>query len=297
MNFRTNLLKLLKLLQWLQEPQLASSSWCARIFDFKTIFGMVMLVAVCSSCASDSDFSSGSAGLSPATATPSTNPLVNAVVTSPVATNPVATKATAPKVTTTKSMATDSTGTNAMDVDSTNGMENLDDKYRLAIGDSINFQVIEDDNDPQPIDVTDSGDVQFPYIGRFPAEGKTCSELAQQLQVELQKKYFYHATVIISVKSMASKGVIYLMGGVKAPGPLELPRDDVLTISRAVLRAGGFDDFADQKHVQVTRKGPNGTNEVFIVNVGAVLDKNQVQEDRQAEPGDLIYVPEKTFRY
>ena len=86
------------------------------------------------------------------------------------------------------------------------------------------------------------------------------------------------------------------MGGVRTPGPQELPRDEVLTVSKAILRAGGFDDFADQKHVQVTRK-VSGTNAVFTVNVSAVLDKSKVEQDRDAQPGDFIYVPEKTFRY
>lgn len=207
------------------------------------------------------------------------------------------------KILATSPRATNVVDTNAVTNTSTNPMDALDDSYRLAIGDTVNFQVLEDkedsDNsgDAQAIIVTDSGDVEIPYIGRFPAVGKTCQEMAQQLKVELEKKYYYRATVIISVKSMTSKGVIYVMGGVRTPGPLELPRDDVLTVSKAILRAGGFDDFADEKHVQVTRRGENGTNDVFTVNVSAVLDKSKLDQDRRTEPGDLIYVPEKTFRY
>jgi protein involved in polysaccharide export with SLBB domain len=185
---------------------------------------------------------------------------------------------------------------------STNPMDVLDDEYKLAPGDTVNLQVLEDKEDPdnngeaQAIVVTDSGDVEIPYVGRYPAAGKTCLELARQLKGELEKKYYYQATVIISVKSMTSKGVIYVMGGVRSPGPMELPRDDVLTVSKAILRAGGFDDFADQKHVQVTRKA-SGTNAVFTVNVSAVLDKSKIDQDRDTQPGDFIYVPEKTFRY
>ena len=192
--------------------------------------------------------------------------------------------------------------TNGVANTSTNPMDVLDNEYKLAPGDTIDFQVLEDkvdpngDNDAQPIMVTDSGDVEIPYIGRYPAAGKTCLELARQLKGELEKKYYYQATVIVSVKSMTSKGVIYVMGGVRSPGPLELPRDEMLTVSKAILRAGGFDDFADQKHVQVTRK-EGGTNSVFTVNVSAVLDRSKVGEDRDAQPGDFIYVPERIFRY
>jgi polysaccharide export outer membrane protein len=179
----------------------------------------------------------------------------------------------------------------------TNSMDVLDNKYRLKIGDSVNFQVTEDEDDPKPLVVTDSGDLIVPYIGRYPAAGKTCKELAEELKVELEKKYYYKATVIVSVNSKTTQGIIYLVGGVKAPGPLEIPRDDTLTVSKAILRAGGFDDFADEKHVRITRKSQAGTNEVLTVNVSAVLDDGQTSKDMQAQPGDLIYVPEKTIRF
>jgi polysaccharide export outer membrane protein len=187
--------------------------------------------------------------------------------------------------------------TSAGDGISTNAMDSLNDNYQLAIGDTITYQVLEDQDDPKTLAVIDSGDIEVPYLGRYPAEGKTCKGLAKEIKTELEKKYYYQATVVISVNTMVSKGVIYLVGGVRAPGPLEMPRDDVLTVSKAILRAGGFDDFADQEHVRVTRKGSAGTNQVFTINVSAVLDKNKTKLDLQARPGDLIYIPEKTFRF
>lgn len=186
---------------------------------------------------------------------------------------------------------------NAVAAIPTNSMDGLDNKYILKIGDSVNYQVIEDEDDPKPLTVTDSGDLEVPYMGRYPAEGKTCKELATELKMKLERKYYYQATVVISVNQKTTQGIIYLVGGVKGPGPLEIPRDDTLTVSKAILRAGGFDDFADEKHVRITRKGAGGTNEVLTVNVSAVLDNGETSKDMQAEPGDLIYVPEKTIRF
>jgi protein involved in polysaccharide export with SLBB domain len=257
---------------------------------FRAAFTLALLVAACTSYAFDSEFTNQDSAIYPITATRSNSALANALALSTISTS-------ADNSSGTKAFAAPVMATNTVEDSSSGAMDQLDDKYKLAVGDSINFQVIEDEDDPQPISVTDSGDIELPYIGRYPAAGKTCKQLAAELKVELQKKYFYQATVIISVRSMASKGVIYLMGGVRSPGPLELPRDEVLTVSKAILRAGGFDDFADQKHVQVTRKAESGTNTVFVINVSAVLDKGDTSEDRPAEPGDLIYVPEKTFRY
>ena len=179
----------------------------------------------------------------------------------------------------------------------TNSMDRLNEKYRLAIGDRITFRVVEDQDDPKSLTVTDSGDIQVPYLGPFPAEGKTCKQLAVEIRSELEKKFYYRATVVISVDAMLTKGMVYLVGAVRSPGPLEMPRNDVLTISKAILRAGGFTEFANDEMVRVTRQGPHGTNQVFMMNLHHVLTKGKTEEDKTAQTGDVIYVPEKTIRF
>ena len=92
----------------------------------------------------------------------------------------------------------------------------------MAIGDHLSFRIVEDEEDPKPLLVTDSGDLEFPYIGRFPAVDKTCRQLARELKAELEKEYYYHATVIIAVDVMAkNRGRVYLVGPVRMPGPQE----------------------------------------------------------------------------
>ena len=86
---------------------------------------------------------------------------------------------------------------------SANGMDALDDRHKLNIGDRLSFRIVEDGDDPKQIAVTDSGDLELPYIGRYPAVGKTCRELAWKLKAELEKDYYYHATVIIAVNEWA----------------------------------------------------------------------------------------------
>jgi protein involved in polysaccharide export with SLBB domain len=181
----------------------------------------------------------------------------------------------------------------------TNTPDTLDDKHRLAIGDRLSFRIIEDEEDPKQLSVTDSGDLEFPYIGRFPAAGKTCKQLAGELKTELEKEYYYKATVIVAVDVMTkSRGKVYLVGPVRSPGPQEIPSDEILTLSKAILRAGGFSDFADQKNVKVTRKpGPDAEEQKFIVNVGEVLEKGKTESDLPLESGDLIYIPERTIRF
>jgi len=176
----------------------------------------------------------------------------------------------------------------------------LDDKHKLAIGDRLSFRIEEDQEDPKPLTVTDSGDLELPYIGRFPAENKTCKQLAQEIKAALEKEYYYQATVIIAVEFMTkSRGKIYLVGPVRTPGPQDIPSDEVLTLSKAILRAGGFNDFADKRNVRVTRKGGVKEREkrTFVVDVGEIFEKGKVERDLALEPGDLILVPQRMIRF
>ncbi|MGH7940029.1 MAG: polysaccharide biosynthesis/export family protein [Limisphaerales bacterium] len=180
----------------------------------------------------------------------------------------------------------------------TNGMAALDNQYELAIGDSISFQIQEDEDNPTTLTVMDSGDLEIPYIGLYPAAGKTCKQLAFQLKAALEKQYYYRATVLISVDVKAkTRGKVYLTGAVGAPGPQEIPNDEPFSLSKAVMRAGGFTDFADGRHVQVTRSLPNGEVKTYIVNVEQVLQDGKIDSDMKLEPGDLIYVPEKLVHF
>lgn len=190
--------------------------------------------------------------------------------------------------------------TDALTFGSTNAANMLDDKYRLAIGDQLSFQIIEDEDDPVHLVVTDSGDLQVPYIGRYPAVGKTCKELAQALKVELEKTYYKQATVIIAVDlKPESRGKVYLVGAIGAPGPQDISSDEVLTVSKAILRAGGFTSYADEKNVKVTRSAgavPGG-EKTFIVNVSRILENGRTEDDLTLQPGDLIFVPERMIRF
>ncbi len=177
--------------------------------------------------------------------------------------------------------------------------EGLDDRHRLAVGDRISLRIVEDEDEPRPLLVTDSGEIEVPYIGRRTAAGRTCRELARELKEELEKEYYYQATVLVALDLMArSRGRIYLVGPVRAPGPQEIPSDETLTLSKAILRAGGFLETADKRNVRVTRrKVPGPGEELMTVNVAEILEKGRSSGDIVLEVGDLIYIPERLIRF
>jgi protein involved in polysaccharide export with SLBB domain len=140
-------------------------------------------------------------------------------------------------------------------------VEVLDDKIKLNSGDMLRFKIVEDREDPKGVMVTDAGDIDFPYIGPIPAKGRTCKEIAEDARKRYEADYYYSATVSLAVDRVARKstGRIWVMGQVGSQGPQEIPADEPWTVSKAILRSGGFNDFANDKKVRLFRKskGPD----------------------------------------
>ena len=82
---------------------------------------------------------------------------------------------------------------------------------------------------------------------------------------------------------------VYIMGRVKQVGAFALPVGEKLTVSKAVIQAGGFDEFARQDQVQLIRNGV--TTEVDVKAIVAGRGGN----DPVLEAGDTIMIPESRF--
>jgi polysaccharide export outer membrane protein len=174
----------------------------------------------------------------------------------------------------------------------TNSMTALDDKKRLGSNDYVSLRVVEDrDNEFQRLRVNDNGELEVPYIGLVPAAGKSCKELAYNVKAALEREYYYHATVIIALDHVSekSRGKVYVYGSVKGQGPQEIPADESYTVSKAIIRAGGFGDFANKRKVKVTRKG----GQDFVVDLKRVIEEGHSDEDLVVQPDDQIYVPQR----
>ena len=187
-------------------------------------------------------------------------------------------------------------GTSSTTVMRTNSMAVLDDKKRLGRDDFVSFRVVEDrDNESQRLRVNDNGELEVPYIGLVPAQGKTCRELAYNIKSALEREYYYHATVILAVDRVSerSRGKVYVYGAVKGQGPQEIPPDETYTVSKAVIRAGGFGDFADKRKVKVSRK--NGGD--LVVDLKRVIEQGHTEDDIVLQPDDQIYVPQRLVNF
>ena len=174
-----------------------------------------------------------------------------------------------------------------------------DDKYKLRAGDRVAFQILEDRDAPKSLVVADSGELDIPYLGRVPAVDKTSKQLAAELKARLEQEYYYRATVILAL-DVANKflGRIYVWGQVRNQGPIDLAVGENLTAGKAILRAGGFGDFANKKRVKIVRAGSDpAAKQTFELNMVEILEEGKTENDALLRPDDFIIVPSRLINF
>lgn len=180
-------------------------------------------------------------------------------------------------------------------------MDTLDAKQKLGVGDTVIFRVLEDQEAGKSLSVTDAGELDVPELGLVKAAGKTCKQLAFEIKTELERTTYYHATVLVGIQLLnktSSGRRIYLAGEVRRTGPQEIPAGEIWTLSRAIMGAGGFTDYANKKQVRLVRAAANGApRRTFVINISNVLEKGRTEEDIAVEPEDLIYVPGRAINF
>jgi protein involved in polysaccharide export with SLBB domain len=176
----------------------------------------------------------------------------------------------------------------------------LDDRHKLGPGDKVSFRVIEDREDAKPLLVTDSGELDVPYVGRVKVADRTCQEVAAELKTLLEQDYYFRATVVLGLDQINRVlGRVYVWGEVRNQGPVEIPANENLTVGKAILRAGGFNDWAKRSKVKVVRaaKTEGGAKEEIIVDMDAVLKEGKTENDVPLQPDDFIIVPRSKINF
>jgi polysaccharide export outer membrane protein len=174
-----------------------------------------------------------------------------------------------------------------------------DDKYRLRIGDRVAFQILEDRDAPKNLMIADSGELDVPYIGRVAAANKTCKQLAQECKTELEKEFYYRASVILALDAANRfAGRVYVWGQVRNQGPVDITATENLTAGKAILRAGGLGDFANKKRVKVVRAaGSDGARQSFELNMVEILEEGKTEKDLLLQADDFIIVPSRLINF
>ena len=126
------------------------------------------------------------------------------------------------------------------------------------------------------------GKITIPFLGDVTAAGLTPVELGTIIKDKL-KKYIVDPDVSVSVNAVNSKR-FYIQGEVNRTGqfPLLVPT----RVLEALVNAGGFRDFANQKKIVIMRL----TGERLNFNYKEVIKGKKMEQNIYLKPGDIIIV-------
>lgn len=190
-----------------------------------------------------------------------------------------------------------------------NSMDVLDDTQPIEPGDIISIRIVEDRGQPLQLRVGATGEINAPHIGLVKASGRTCRQLAFEVKRRLELNYYNSATVVVAIDlkrqddpnartRYASSEIDFftVYGQVLRQGKYELPQDEDITISQAILRAGGFAQFANPQKVKLVRKTPQG-NKTILVNLDSIMRQGNLDYDVYIRNNDVIIVDEKKVNF
>ncbi|NJO77629.1 MAG: polysaccharide export protein [Cyanobacteria bacterium RM1_2_2] len=167
------------------------------------------------------------------------------------------------------------------------GVEAPPSDYILGPGDEIEITVFEYDEYTGKKVILPDGTLTLPLVGSIEAEGKTTDELAQTLAFRLES-LLVNPVVTVNLTTLRPV-VVQVSGEVMRPGPLQLIEE--MTLSAALVQAGGITPHADVRQVAIQRNAPNADSTAMTVNLWDALSSEDAYNNPVLRSGDSIYVP------
>lgn len=179
----------------------------------------------------------------------------------------------------------------------------LDSTTKLQPGRIVGIRIVEDRREKLHQIISATGEVQVPYIGLVSAAGQTCAGLAAKVKVELEKSFFRHATVVVTldckgieempngvtIKCFCPPDAVSVVGNVAKAGKYELPPKGGLTVSGFLVWAGGHTSRKPLPKIQIVRKTPLGDKRI-LVDTEAILIRKSKEHDLFLRPNDMMLV-------
>ena len=152
--------------------------------------------------------------------------------------------------------------------------------YRLKAGDPVLIGISGIPVPSSAEDVLDErGYISLTYIGNVRALGLTSSELEKEIERQyLEQKIYRHVNVNIIVPTR----YYFIRGQVRQPG--RHPLLGKVSVLQAIAAAGGFNEFAKEKGITITRG-----NQIIPLNFKEI--QKSPEKDMYLQAGDSIFVP------
>ncbi|HSS05612.1 MAG TPA: XrtA/PEP-CTERM system exopolysaccharide export protein [Rhodanobacteraceae bacterium] len=167
-------------------------------------------------------------------------------------------------------------------------------EYHIGVDDSIRVAVWQNPDLNVTVPVRPDGKISVPLVGDIDAGGRTPEEVAAEIKAKLND-FVRDPQVTVIVDQLRSHEYlsrVRVTGAVRTP--ISVPYRQGMTMLDAVLAAGGVNEFAAPDRTQLYRKEGTGTH-AYAIRLDSILQKGDLTTNYEAQPGDVITVPERAF--
>ncbi|MFK8028207.1 MAG: XrtA/PEP-CTERM system exopolysaccharide export protein [Gammaproteobacteria bacterium] len=165
--------------------------------------------------------------------------------------------------------------------------------YRIGPGDALEVFVWEHKDLSVAVPVRPDGKISTPLVEDMKAEGKTPSELSDDIEKALSE--FVRAPVV-SVIVQEFKGQfsnqIRVVG--QAEKPQALSYREGITLLDVMIEVGGLTQFAAGNKSKIVRK-EGTTQSEMPVRLSDLMKKGKIDNNVAMRPGDVLIIPESVF--
>jgi polysaccharide export outer membrane protein len=169
--------------------------------------------------------------------------------------------------------------------------------YAIVATDRLRIDVYQEEDLSVIASVDAKGTINLRLVGEIVVAGKTVPEAQKAIEDAYREgRYLVTPQVTINIEEYAPREVS-IDGMVRNPGRFPLPIESGLTVADLVLKAGGLTDTARGSAVTVTRRGPDGKQTVFTVDVESLIKGRSSGKAADnaflLQPGDIVFVPQR----
>ena len=125
--------------------------------------------------------------------------------------------------------------------------------------------------------LTDSGKINYPFLGEIMAKGLSIKQLESRIYNGLKGDYFVEPNVFVG---MVEYRPFFIHGEVKLPGGY--PYQPGMTVNQAVALAGGLTERASKEKIFITREANKSKQENANLNT-------------KVNAGDTITIEQRFF--
>jgi len=165
--------------------------------------------------------------------------------------------------------------------------------YIIGPGDTINIIVWRNPELSMVVPVRPDGKLTAPLIDDLPAQGKTPTALARDVEKSLAK-FIREPVVSVIVTAFAGpvSDQVRVIG--EAAKPQALPYREQMSLLDVMIQVGGLTPFAAGNRSLLVRR-VDGEERTFQVNIDKLLKYGDLSQNVRMLPGDVLVVPQAWF--